>query len=77
MSAATNRIIEEVLSLPSDQRASLVEKLLKSLNLPIQAEIEQLWAEEAERRVSEIDQGEVKLVDGDSVLAKIRKKHHR
>jgi GH15 family glucan-1,4-alpha-glucosidase len=33
---------KEALSLPSDERASLVEKLISSLNLPVQEEIDQL-----------------------------------
>jgi hypothetical protein len=38
------------LFLPADERISLVERLLTSLNLPTQADIERLWAEEAEHR---------------------------
>ena len=77
MSAIANKVFEEALSLPSDERVSLVEKLLTSLNLPIQAEIDRLWAEEAERRVSQIDRGDVELIPGDEVFAKIRRKYQR
>ena len=77
MSAIANKVFEEALSLPSDERVSLVEKLLTSLNLPIQAEIDRLWAEEAERRVSQIDRGDVELIPGDEVFAKIRGKYQR
>ena len=77
MSAIANKVFEEALSLPSDERVSLVEKRLTSLNLPIQAEIDRLWAEEAERRVSQIDRGDVELIPGDEVFAKIRRKHQR
>jgi putative addiction module component (TIGR02574 family) len=75
MSASANKVFEEALSLPSDERASLVEKLLTSLNLPIQAEIDRLWAEEAERRVSQIERGDVELIPGDEVFANIRRKY--
>jgi len=77
MSTITNKVFEEALSLPSDERVSLVEKLLMSLNLPIQAEIDRLWVEEAERRVSQIETGEVELIPGDEVFAKIRRKYQR
>jgi putative addiction module component (TIGR02574 family) len=77
MSVIANKVVEEALSLPSDERVSLVEKLLTSLNLPIQAEIDQLWTEEAERRVSQIERGDVELIPGDEVFAKIRRKHQR
>jgi putative addiction module component (TIGR02574 family) len=77
MSAIMNKVFEEALSLPSDERVSLVEKLLTSLNLPIQAEIDRLWVEEAERRVSQIERGDVGLIPGDEVFAKIRRKYQK
>jgi hypothetical protein len=36
-----------------------------------------LWAEEAERRVFQIDRGEVELIPGNEVFAKIRQKYQR
>ena len=47
MTVAADKVFNEALSLPSDARMSLVEKLLTSLNLPTQADIDLLWAEEA------------------------------
>ncbi len=75
MATTNDRVIEEALSLPADVRLSLVEKLLTSLNLPIDEEIDRLWAEEAERRVSQIEEGKVKLVPGEEVFNRIRAKH--
>ncbi len=75
MTAITDRVIEEALSLPADIRLNLVEKLITSLNLPIDEEIDRLWAEEAERRISQIESGEVKLIPGEDVFSKIRAKH--
>ena len=75
MPTTNDRVIDQALSLPSNDRLSLVEKLLTSLNLPIDEEINRLWAEEAERRVSQIDEGKAKLVPGEEVFAKIRAKH--
>ena len=75
MATTNDRVIEEALSLPADIRLSLIEKLLTSLNLPIDEEIDRLWAEEAERRVSQIQEGKAKLVPGEEVFAKIRAKH--
>ena len=77
MATTRDRVIEEALSLPADVRLSLVEKLLTSLNLPIDAEIDRLWAEEAERRVSQIETGEVKMVPGKEVFSKIRAKYEK
>lgn len=75
MTSTNDRVVEEALSLPSDVRISLIEKLLTSLNLPVDEEINRLWAEEAERRVSQIEEGKAKLVPGEEVFAKIRAKH--
>jgi len=74
MAVVADKVFNEALSLPSDARMSLVEKLLASLNLPTHAEIDRLWAEEAERRVSQIDRSDVELISGDEVFAKIRRK---
>ena len=67
--------IDACRSLPADVRINLVEKLLTSLNLPVDEEIDRLWAEEAEGRVSQIEEGKAKLVPGEEVFAKIRAKH--
>lgn len=75
MTAMPDRIIEEALSLPADIRLNLVEKLITSLNLPIDEDINRLWAEEAERRISQIEAGEVRLVSGEEVFSKIRAKY--
>ena len=72
-----DKVFDEALSLPADARMNLVEKLLASLNLPIQAEIDRLWGEEAERRVAQIDRGEVELIPGEKVFEKIRNKYRR
>lgn len=77
METTADRVVEEALSLPADARLSLVEKLLTSLNLPIDKEIDRLWAEEAEHRVSQIEAGEVKLVSGEEVFSRIQAKHRK
>ena len=73
----TDRVTEEALSLPAEIRLNLVEKLITSLNLPTDKDIDRLWAEEAERRISQIEAGEVKLVPGEEIFSKIRAKGSR
>jgi putative addiction module component (TIGR02574 family) len=68
-----DELIDEAMSLPVELRAQLVDKLLKSLN-PSQAEIDKLWAVEAERRVADIESGKVQAVPGEKVFEKIRKR---
>ena len=77
MSVISDKVFDEALSLPADARVSLIEKLLTSLNLPTQADIDRLWADEAERRLAQIDRGEVELIPGNEVFTRIRKKYRR
>ena len=77
ISTVTDTVYDEALSLPAEARLDLVQKLVASLNLPTKPEIDRLWAEEAERRVSQIDRGEVELIPGEEVFARIREKHRR
>ena len=77
MPVVAKKVLDEALQLPADARVNLVEELLTSLNLPTQPEIDQLWAEEAEKRIAQIDKGEIKLVPGRKVFSNIRKKYRR
>jgi hypothetical protein len=71
------KVFDEALSLPAEARMSLVEKMLTSFNLPTQPEIDRLWAEEAERRIAQIEKREVRLVSGKKVFSAIRKKYRK
>ena len=77
MPIVAKRVLDEVLQLPADARVNLVEQLLTSLNLPTQPEVDRLWADEAEKRIAQIDKGEIKLVPGRKVFSNIRKKYRR
>ncbi len=77
MPTAADRVVDEALDLPADARIGLVDRILASLNLPTRPDIDKMWAEEAERRVAQIDRGDIKLVPGEEVFAKIRRKHAR
>jgi putative addiction module component (TIGR02574 family) len=66
-----DKLISEAISLPVEIRLQLVEKLLESLN-PSHKDIDELWAIEAERRVAEIEKGEVETVSGEDVFRKLQ-----
>lgn len=75
MATTVDKICNEALLLPAEARIGLIERLLNSLNLPTQADIDHLWAEEAERRITEIDRGDIKLIPGEQVFDTIRRKY--
>lgn len=57
----------EALSLPPQERAQLAEQLLSSLDTLSEAEIEQLWFQEAAHRAAELDQGLVQRIPAEVV----------
>ena len=50
----------------------LADRLLESLDSEDQKRIDSLWAEEAERRVKEIEDGVVTLIPGEEVMNRLR-----
>ena len=74
MTTATAKLADQVLSLPCEDRIYLVDGLLESLNAPSREEIDRLWAEEAERRIEELDSGKVEAIPGEQVFAEIRER---
>ncbi|OPL17001.1 MAG: hypothetical protein AVO38_06810 [delta proteobacterium ML8_D] len=68
------KIYEQALDLPIDDRVILIDKLLISTNLPTQADIDKEWAQEVERRCQELDRGKSKLIPGEQVFEKIKKR---
>ena len=70
----TEKIYEQALDLPTGDRLILIDKLLHSTNLPTQLEVDTLWAEEVERRSKEIETGKARLIPGEEVFEKIKKR---
>jgi len=73
METAISKLTDQALSLPTVDRVYLADKLLESLNASNSEELNQLWAEEAERRIDELDSGRVQTIQGDKVFADLRK----
>ncbi len=72
MPVAAEKIMSEAMALPPDARALLADRLLDSLDSPRREEIDRLWAQEAERRVRQIETGEVTPIPGEEVFKEIR-----
>jgi putative addiction module component (TIGR02574 family) len=56
------------------ERAELAFSLIESLDGPPDADVEEAWRVEVERRVQQIDSGEVQLIPGDEVFARLRRR---
>lgn len=62
------------LAMPIEARAELADRLLSSIDAPDQASIDAAWGAEAERRIDQLDRGEVSLIPGDDLMAELRKR---
>ena len=72
MTSISKKIEQEVLSLPVRDRIELIDRLIDSLNLPGDPEIDRLWADEAERRYSDLETGSVTPIPGNKIFSNIK-----
>ncbi len=69
-------IIEEAESLPVEERAMVIDSLLRSLNSS-STEIDREWLKVAKCRLAELRSGAVKSIPGDEVFRKIRERFEK
>ncbi len=72
----TTELIDEVASLPVEERARVVDTLLRSLNAP-ESVIDTAWMDVAQRRLDELRAGRVEAVPGDAVFERIRQRYEK
>ena len=73
MSLTVEQIAEEALSLPSEARALLADRLVESLDPLEDGYILQLWVAEARARRDNVRTGLVKTIPGLEALDHVRK----
>lgn len=76
MTAQTAEIMDVVDSLPIDMKLELIDRLLESIS-PRQSDIDKAWEAEVERRIDDVESGKVKLVPGEEVFARMRKRYRK
>jgi len=77
MENLAEKLYEQALELPINDRLMLIDKLIISTNLSTQADIDKAWSEEVERRSQELDSGTAKLIPGEEVFEKIKRRFSR
>ena len=70
MQDSTNLLLCQVISLPPNERASLVEGIIASLDRP-DPSLDALWLKEAEERLAAYDAGELEATDADQVFSEL------
>jgi putative addiction module component (TIGR02574 family) len=73
MTARTEQVLSEALSLPPSERAQLAERLFSSLDIS-QEELDRLWAQEANSRIDAYDRGDIKAVSANDVFKNISRR---
>ena len=64
---------DELLKLPADERQTLADELYESLDdEPVDPAWERAWSDEIVRRVQEVAEGKVQLVDADEMHDELR-----
>jgi putative addiction module component (TIGR02574 family) len=71
--ADVKEIIRDAESLPIEERAKLVDSLLRSLN-PTDVAVDRKWLAVAKRRLAELQSGKVKAVPGEVVIREVQKR---
>ena len=77
MSPAAQKLLDELMTLPPEDRERLADILYGSLQPENPAEIAAEWDAEIKRRLDQIDSGEVQLIDGDTVMKAARARLRR
>ncbi|MCA9659575.1 MAG: addiction module protein [Myxococcales bacterium] len=72
MTALAQRLLDEALALPAEERRALIEALEESLAGASRG-LSRAWQAEVGRRAAEVRDGEVRVVRWDEVEARIRR----
>jgi putative addiction module component (TIGR02574 family) len=65
-------VLEEALKLTANERAEVAEQLLASLDEIPDTDVELAWQEEIQKRLQQIDRGEVKTIPWEDVQRRLR-----
>ena len=74
MSDTLTELKQKAAELSDGERAELAFSLIESLDGPADPDVEEAWRVEIERRLGQIDRGEVELIPGDEVFARLRRR---
>lgn len=74
MARKIEQIQQDIASLSLEERRELLRSLIAELDGPADPDAEQLWADEVQRRLSEVEEGRVQPVPGELVFERLRKR---
>ncbi len=71
MATSAEELYKKALGLKERERAALAARLIESLDTEIEEGVEAAWLAEVERRMEELDSGEVQSIPWDDVRARL------
>lgn len=74
MSSILAELKQKATQLTDNERAELALALIESLDGEPETGVDEAWRLEIARRVAEVERGEVELIPGDEVFARLRRK---
>jgi putative addiction module component (TIGR02574 family) len=74
MASVLTELKEKASQLSEAERAELALSLIESLDGPAEPDVEEAWRLEIECRIGQIERGEVQLIPGDEVFARLRRR---
>ncbi len=72
MTRPAREVESRALRLPRRERARLAQRLISSLDREVDADVDKLWLQEAERRLGELKSGKVTGIPAEKVVRKAR-----
>ena len=73
MTPQVSKVLEKALTLSTQERGVLIDRLIESLDEGPEEAVEEAWAEEIMRRVDDIRVSKVKTIPGEQVLRELAK----
>lgn len=74
MKSSTKEILDRALEMPENDRAAIAERLIESLDAEPDRDVEEAWQREVQRRLSELDRGEIECVPWEEIKARMEAK---
>ena len=72
MTQKSQVVLEEALKLSPNERAEVAEQLIASLEEAPDTAVEQAWQQEVQRRLQQVERGEVKIIPWEEVQRRLR-----
>ena len=72
MTQKSQVVLGEALKLTAHERAEVAEQLIASLDEGPDVDVEQAWQEEVQRRLQQVERGEVETIPSEEVQRRLR-----